>query len=376
MSLDDDLTDNNGIGGKAGDIRFARSHGRESSQKNLIQISAIFRKIKFWRAFALFWRKPLLSLHRNKMSFIMEKNNKGILFARYLWLYGELVSKGPITYGMINEDWKNSTLNENSDPLPHKTFENHRKALEEMFDISIECDRKTNSYFIEHGSEPNFVKATMDLLNGALLFYRIQTNPQIQKFIHPEESGNEYGILFTIIDALTEERELSLLYRHNYDKTKEINYRVKPIALKQFHRRWYLIAELENDKTYSFPLDRILTISKGEIISPSILSIDDLFKDSYGIIREDSVPVERIVLRVEREQANYFLSRPLHESQNVLEMSERFVTFSLHLCPTYDFIMEILSHGPRVEVLEPLSLRYQIADKINQMANLYTNKQI
>ena len=304
----------------------------------------------------------------------MEKNNKGILFARYLWLYGELVSKGPITYEMINEDWIYSMLNEKHDPLPHKTFENHRTALEDMFKISIECDRKTNSYFIEPGSEPDFVKATMEMLNGALLFYRIQTNPQMQKFIYPEQSGNEYGILFTIIDALTEERELTLLYRHNYDKTKEINYKVKPIALKQFHRRWYLIAELENDKTYSFPLDRILNISKGEKTSPSTLNVDDLFKDSYGIIREYAIPVERIVLRVEREQANYFLSRPLHSCQNVLEMSDKFVTFSLNLCPTYDFIMEILSHGPKVEVLEPLSLREKIADMINQMTNLYSNK--
>lgn len=32
--------------------------------KILIQNSIIYKKIQFWRAFASFWRKPLLSLHR------------------------------------------------------------------------------------------------------------------------------------------------------------------------------------------------------------------------------------------------------------------------------------------------------------------------
>ena len=65
-----------------------------------------------------------------------KKNKKGILFARYLWLYGELVGKGPITYYNINEDWKHSMINEDEEELPHKTFENHRTALEDMFNIT------------------------------------------------------------------------------------------------------------------------------------------------------------------------------------------------------------------------------------------------
>ena len=302
------------------------------------------------------------------------KNKKGILFARYLWLYGELVGKGPISYYDINEDWQNSTINEDSEELPHKTFENHRKALEDMFNISIECDRKTNKDYIEKGAEPNFAKATMDMLNGAFLFYRLQTYPQVQKYIVPELNGNEYEILFSIVDAITEERDLTILYRHNYDVKREMKYKVKPIALKQFRRRWYLIAELENGKTYSFSLDRILNISKGEKTEVSILNINDMFKDAFGIIREDSITSERIVLKVEREQANYFLSRPLHSSQTITETSDQFITFSLILCPTYDFVMEILSHGPKVEILEPQSLRRKITDKIDQMKKLYTNK--
>ena len=78
-------------------------------------------------------------------------------------------------------------------------------------------------------------------------------------------------------------------------------------------------------------------------------------------------------MKVEREQANYFLSLPLHHSQRVVSESAQAVTFRLRLAPTYDFIMELLSHGPRVEVVAPQSLRELMASKIKEMSNLYNS---
>lgn len=120
----------------------------------------------------------------------MERGNrKSVVFARYLWLYDEIAGKGPVTYETINEDWMASGLNEDGAPLPHKTFENHRLAIEEMFDLSVECDRTSNTYYIEPGVEPDFSRAALEMLNGALLFNRLQTNPNMRRFIRPEQSG-------------------------------------------------------------------------------------------------------------------------------------------------------------------------------------------
>lgn len=299
-------------------------------------------------------------------------NKKSLIFARYLWLYGEIVGKEPVSFATINRDWMKSSLNESGNPLPHKTFENHRNAIQEMFGINIECDRSTNTYYVLQGSEPNFSKATMDMLNGALLFQRLQTNTVMHRFIKPEPCGENSSMLFTITDALEEGRSLKLRYRHNYDPRRETEYLVKPVAVKQFHRRWYLIAELADQSTYSFPLDRILYLAKGEKTNPSDIDVESLFADTFGIIRETSVPVEKVILKVEREQANYFISQPLHNSQKIIERNDEFVTFSLRVCPTYDFIMEILSHGPKVEVISPESLRNMISTKINEMSKLYS----
>ncbi len=298
-------------------------------------------------------------------------NNQGYRFARLLWLYGEIVGKGPISFRQIADDWKSSALNRDGEPLRHKTFENHRTDVEDLFGIIIDCNRATNTYYIAPEMQPDFSRATMDMLNGALLFNRVQSNPGMSRYIRPEQNGEDSSLLFEATDALAEGRALNLLYRHNYDPSRETAYCVKPIAVKQFRCRWYLIAELAGGATYSFPLDRILKIEKGDRIEPSRLDVDSLFADSFGIIREESIPAQEVTLKVEREQANYFLSLPLHASQRVLEENEDYVTFRLRVCPTYDFIMELMSHGSKVEVLKPASLRQHIADKIQEMSNLY-----
>lgn len=178
-------------------------------------------------------------------------------------------------------------------------------------------------------------------------------------------------MVFAALEAIEERRALKIRYKHNYDTSRETEYIIHPIAVKQFRRRRYLIAELEDRTTYSFPFDRILTLAKGEVIELSDTDIDVLFSDAYGIIREPGVPVEKIILKGEREQANHFLSRPLHHSQCVLENNGGYIILRLILSPTYDFIMEVHSHGPKVEVLAPESLRSKIAAIINEMSKIY-----
>lgn len=300
-------------------------------------------------------------------------NNQGYRFARLLWLYGEIAAKGSVTFSQISESWADATINrEPGEPLSHKTFENHRKDVEDLFGINIDCNRATNMYSIS--AKPDFAKAIHDMLNGALLFNRITSDPQMSRHIFPEQkSGEDTSKLFTVIDAITECRELRLRYRHNYDPQRERDYRVRPVAVKQFRNRWYIIGEREDRSVYSFPLDRVLSIGKGEKTDLSRLDVEEMFADAFGIIREDSVAAEDIIIRVEREQSNYFRSLPLHASQRVVGETADSVTFCLRVAPTYDFIMELLSHGPKVEVIAPQSLRDLIASKIKEMSRLYNS---
>ncbi|MDR0863793.1 MAG: hypothetical protein LBO74_02525 [Candidatus Symbiothrix sp.] len=58
---------------------------------------------------------------------------------RYIWLADTVYRAGKITFEEINRKWLNTDWSEGKD-LPLRTFHNHRKAIEDLFDINIECD--------------------------------------------------------------------------------------------------------------------------------------------------------------------------------------------------------------------------------------------
>ena len=72
------------------------------------------------------------------------KNNKektSRLFNRYVWLVDVVNRAGRISFEEINKLWCKSSLNEDEEDLPLRTFHDHRTAIEEMFDINIDCDK-------------------------------------------------------------------------------------------------------------------------------------------------------------------------------------------------------------------------------------------
>lgn len=70
------------------------------------------------------------------------KGNATMLFNRYVWLVDTIYRAGRITFEEINERWLRSSLNETGEELPVKTFRNHTNAIQQMFYINIECNRK------------------------------------------------------------------------------------------------------------------------------------------------------------------------------------------------------------------------------------------
>ena len=71
------------------------------------------------------------------------------LFGRYVWLIDTIRSHGRITYNEINELWQQSGLSYGEE-LPWRTFMHHKKAIMEIFDINIECDKKDGyKYYLE-----------------------------------------------------------------------------------------------------------------------------------------------------------------------------------------------------------------------------------
>ena len=71
------------------------------------------------------------------------------LFGRYVWLIDILRRYKRLTFQEINELWQESSLGY-GDELPLRTFHNHQKAIKDIFDVYIDCDRKDGyRYYID-----------------------------------------------------------------------------------------------------------------------------------------------------------------------------------------------------------------------------------
>lgn len=93
------------------------------------------------------------------------------------------------------------------------------------------------------------------------------------------------------------------------------------------------------------------------------------FDDCFGIIADQRIEPQTVKLKVSAGQANYIRDLMLHESQDEIERNEEYSIFKYHLRPTFDFMQEILWNGENMEVLEPQSLRKEMAGIINRMNN-------
>ena len=91
--------------------------------------------------FAWFWQTTFLPLQKRQ---IMANN----YINRYAWLIDVVRRHGFITLTDISDLWQRSVLNETGEPLPERTFHNHRKAIEEILGIEI-LFNKSRGYYLD-----------------------------------------------------------------------------------------------------------------------------------------------------------------------------------------------------------------------------------
>jgi predicted DNA-binding transcriptional regulator YafY len=76
----------------------------------------------------------------------------------------------------------------------------------------------------------------------------------------------------------------------------------------------------------------------------------------FGIIAPDDEKPSEIILSFDPFQGKYIKSLPLHATQEIILDNEDELRIRLTVYLTYDFLMELLSFGDTVKVLQPQQL--------------------
>lgn len=168
-------------------------------------------------------------------------------FNKLIWLVDTIFRNAPVTFAEINRRWRAG--DDNRSDIPLRTFHNHRQAIEEMFDINIECDKRNNTYYIADAEGMLGDKLKMWLLNSFSLNNVLQENVDMKNRIVFEEVPSGVQFMDLVIDAMRSGRVLAMEYQaYNWEHSKDVL--LEPYFVKLFRHRWYLIGITGNIKLF------------------------------------------------------------------------------------------------------------------------------
>ena len=295
------------------------------------------------------------------------------LFSRYVWLLETIHRAGKITFEEINARWLRSELS-GGETLSLRTFHHHRDAIEELFDINIECIKRGGyCYYIEDTEELEKGCVRKWLLNSFAVDNLIVESRKLKSRILLEEvpSGKRY--LIPLIEAMRDGMIVEVDYQ-SFRQQVPANFEIEPYCLKLFRQRWYVVARSPHyNRVMIYSLDRILDLEVSEktFYYPEEFNPQSYFDACFGIVADDDIGIETVQLKVYAPQDKYFDALPLHHSQRTVEGTEGHTVYEYRIRPTYDFVQELLSHGADVEVLQPSLLRSRLGDIAKEMVALY-----
>lgn len=294
------------------------------------------------------------------------------LFKEYIWLVNTIYHSRDITFHDINQKWLKTEMSGGIE-LARSTFNRHKDAIEDIFGIYIECDRR-NGYKYYIGNEDVFSENSVQnwMLSTLSVNNIISESLSLRNRILLESIPSADERLEMIINAMKRERLLQIIYmKYGSDESK--TYSIAPYCIKLYHCRWYLLAQLDSGELRIFALDRIreIRISDEPFVIDQDFDAEAYFSECFGVVRIEDVKVERIVIRAYGTERNYLRDLPLHHSQREIAQTEEYADFELYLRPSLDLQGQILSRGSRLKVLSPQSLADKIRQTLNDAASLY-----
>ena len=305
------------------------------------------------------------------------------LLHKYIWLVNTFVHAGEhgLSLSELSDKWERRF----DSPYSRRTFNNHREAVEDVFGIRIECNRSTNRYFVEYSDDVSDEGAEAAWLINTFTVNNMLTlaKERLSGRVSVEDIPSGHMYLTSIMEAMTENHEIVISYQ-KYTSSQASTYTLRPYAVKEFAKRWYIVAYcIERSDLRVYGLDRItrMEITDRTFRMPSGFNVEESFATSFGIYLTDKRG-ETIRFRVHETEARYLRDLPIHSSQKEIALkegasgsntsdTEGYTTFEIFVYPNTALTMEFCKYGSRLEVLSPAHVREAVATELRRAASLY-----
>lgn len=289
--------------------------------------------------------------------------------SRYLLILKKLKVKPYATYEELQAyiDHQFEYLQMQDDGLQigfsKRTLQRDIREISNIFGIDIEYSKQEKGYFISQSENENMNFQRM--MEAFEIFNSLNMAHDLKPFIHlekrkPQGTENLYGLLHAIKNKF----QIKFTYQKFWEDEPSKRL-AEPYALKEFKSRWYIMAkDMKDNHIKSFALDRLtnLEITTLHFQYNCNYNLEQNYRYCFGIISPNEEEPQDIILSFEPFQGKYIKTLPLHETQTVLVDNDDELKIKLKLYLTHDLLMELLSFGNNVKVIEPKTL----ADEIKQ----------
>ena len=179
-----------------------------------------------------------------------------------------------------------------------------------------------------------------------------------------------------LFNAIVDKQPLKLSYQSFKQDRKEIIV-VHPYYLKQYNKRWFLIAWNE-DKGFlaNYAFDRIKHIKNAKIkYRPTDINFFDYFDDMIGVSKDSRTEPQKVKLWVSMNSWPYVRTKPLHgATQKLVNMDETGAYITIEVYLNYELEQQILSFGENMRVIEPVELKERIKQRLSDAIVNYVGK--
>lgn len=185
--------------------------------------------------------------------------------------------------------------------------------------------------------------------------------------------GLEY--LDVIYQSIIQHKPLTMTYQ-SFKAKEELSFVFHTWWLKEFKNRWFAVGVREKNKTiYNLALDRM----KAVVIDEQTLYIDsgeinatEYYKNVIGATVDELQRVRQVKIFVHDKHAPYVETKPLHDSQEVIERRADGIVILIKVQLNYELEKEILGFGEAMVVLSPLKLRKIILSRLNHAVSRHS----
>lgn len=203
-----------------------------------------------------------------------------------------------------------------------------------------------------------------------------RTTHQGRNYIQFENNGLLKGLehINPLYQAILQKKSLLVEYK-SFKAAASQHIICYPYLLKEYRNRWFLIGRSKKKNLLlTMALDRILEFQ--ELVNEPFceeykINFDQYFSDLIGVTKNEQEKAARVILFIDKYNAPYVLTKPIHDSQQLLKEDEKGIVIRIDVVVNFELEREILGFGECIKVLAPRVLANRIQKRLGKAALNY-----